>query len=220
MLAIAVDRKRLWRRGVLQGDERLGGGAPQGRLLGGAAFHLAAEHAVTEVVEQQEAVVEILRVDAWHGEAGVMQCVGDGNEGAHILGEMREAAVGQAVADGGAIRLALPVHEDGAGPRAAQETTIAAHGRVALQVEQFGVVRLRDQRAHGDETIEARGPLAVRRERHTPRGAAAVIVKPHQKLGSPAASRPPARAIRRWRSPRFSARSSPSSSSSEGARRR
>ena len=80
---------------ILQGDERFGRGAPQRRLIGSAGFHLAAEHAVAEVVEQQEAVVEILRVDARHGESGGVQGVGDGDERAHVLGEVREAAVGQ-----------------------------------------------------------------------------------------------------------------------------
>ena len=111
MHAVAVDGQRLRRRGVLQRDERFGGGAPQRRLIGGAGFHLAAEHAVAEVVEQQQAVVEILRVDARHGEAGRMQRIGDGHERAHVLGEVGKAAVGQPVADGGAVGLARPIHE-------------------------------------------------------------------------------------------------------------
>ncbi len=39
------------------------------RLVGAAGLHLAAEDAVAEILEQQEAVVEILRVDARRAEA-------------------------------------------------------------------------------------------------------------------------------------------------------
>ncbi len=81
MRVVAIDGQRLRRRGVLQRDERVGRRAPQRRLLGGAGLHLAAEHAVAEVVEQQEAVVEVLRVDARYGETGLVQGIGDGNEG-------------------------------------------------------------------------------------------------------------------------------------------
>ena len=82
-------------------------------------------------------------------------------KGAHVLGEMREAAVGQAVADrrgrpagaGQSMRMA-PCRE----PRGRRR--VAAHRRVALQVEQFGVVRAswRSECVHGDETLEARVP--------------------------------------------------------------
>ncbi len=141
--AVAVDGQRLRRRRILQRDERFGGGAPQRRLVGSAGLHLAAEHAVAEVVEQQQAVVEILRVNARHGEAGFVQRAGDGNEWAHVLREMRKAAIGQAVANGGAVGLAWPVHEDGAGTRAAHQPAVAAHGSIALQVLQLGRRRLR-----------------------------------------------------------------------------
>ena len=83
---------------------------------------------------------------------------GDGHERAHVLGEVREAAVGQSVADGGAVRLARPVHEDGARARAAHEAPIAAHRGVALQVLQLAVVGLGDECAHGDEARKARRP--------------------------------------------------------------
>ena len=63
--------------------------------------------------------------------------------------------------------------------RAAHEATIAAYGRVALQVCNSPSPG-RDQRAHGDEAVEARSPIAMGGERHAPRSAAPVIVKPHQ----------------------------------------
>ena len=78
-------------------------------------------------------------MDARHGEAGGMQRAGDGHERPHVLGEVGDAAVGQPVADGGAVRLARPIHEDDAGARAAHQPGVAAHGSIALQVLQLGL---------------------------------------------------------------------------------
>ena len=100
-------------------------------------------------------------MNARHGETGGVQRVGYGHERAHVLGEVREAAVGQPVADGGAVRLARPVHEDDAGARAAHEPPVAAHRSVALQVLQLAVAGLDDERAHGDEARKARCPVAM-----------------------------------------------------------
>ena len=74
-----------------------------------------------------------------------MQRVGDGHERAHVLGEVGNAAVGQSVADGGAVRLARPIHDDDAGARAAHEAAVAAHGGIALQVVQLGLAGIDDR---------------------------------------------------------------------------
>ena len=73
-----------------------------------------AEHAVAQILNEQKAAFEILRVDRRHAEAERAQRGGDRHEWAHVLGEMRDAAVRQSVADRGAVGLARPVHEDGA----------------------------------------------------------------------------------------------------------
>ena len=179
MHAVAVDGQRLRGRRILQGDKRVGRRAPQRRLIGSAGPHLGGEHAIAEIVEQQETVVEILRVDARHRQPGGVQGTGYGDERAHVLGQVREAAIGKSVADDGAIRLARPVHEDGARPRAACDAPIAAHRGVALQVLQLAVVGLVDECAHGGKARQARGPVAMTGERHAPRSAAVAIVEAH-----------------------------------------
>ncbi len=164
---------------ILQGDERVGRRAPHHRLIGRTRPYLGGEDAIPEIVEQQETVVEVLGVNARHRQAGGLQRTRDRNERAHILGQVREAAVGKSVADDRTIGLPLPIHEDRAWPRAAGDAPIAAHRGVALQILQLAVVGLIDDCAHGGKARQARGPIAMTSERHAPRCAAVAIVETH-----------------------------------------
>ena len=94
---------------------------PPQLVLRRSARHLGAEHAIAEILDQQQAVLEILGQNLRRAQARRPQRPGDGRERAHhVLGQMRDAAVGLAVADRRAVRLARRIHQQGRAAVAAE----------------------------------------------------------------------------------------------------
>ena len=91
-------------------QQRIHAAAPQ-LDLGSTGYQLGAEYAVAEVFEQQQPRVEIARDDPRRRQTDTAQMPRDRNERAHVLGQMRDAAVGQAAADRRAVGLARRIHQ-------------------------------------------------------------------------------------------------------------
>ena len=137
------------------------------------------------MLDQQEAGVQIGTVDPRRREARSGQRIGNGHEGRHVLGEMGDAAVGQAVADGRAVGLARSVHDH---QRLAVPVhrLVAAAGGIAAEAAAglFGAAGFGEEAADRQRTQDAGrrlgigahmgGPAAaggiVQRDRHRGRG--------------------------------------------------
>ncbi len=110
----AIRKPYAWRRrDTLHLDERIDGGLPQGRL-GASARQLGAENGVAEILDDEQALIEVLGKNLRCRKAGVGERLADGDEGADILGEMGNGAIGFAVADRRTVGAARRVHQDDA----------------------------------------------------------------------------------------------------------
>ena len=126
---------------------------------------------------QQEAGVEVLRKYLRGREAFIPQRLGNGDEGHDILCQMRQLAIGQAVADRWSVRHARSIHQHArlAGKR---HTLIGACGCIAGQEPPRRVTpsciaeELPDRQAAG----ETSGSRTVSREMH--QASVAVLLKP------------------------------------------
>ena len=129
------------------------------------ARHLAAEHPVAEVFENEKALVEVEGVDGRRRKAAFPQCPRHRHERRYILGEMHQRAIRLAVADRRSVRLARRVHQDGRAIRQ-HEPRIRARRGVALQIA-GGCRGIRcpvEEARHPLETLQPRLPATMPRE--------------------------------------------------------
>lgn len=125
-------------RQCAQHEQRICRRAPKLGLRRRAVCDLGAEHAIPEILEQQKTGVHIGGVDLRRTEARLAERGRHGHEGADILRQARDAAIGQAVADRRTIGLARLIHQDGF-PAIQSQARIGASGRVALKVGRAGL---------------------------------------------------------------------------------
>ena len=124
---------------------------PPKHVLRRSTRHLGAEHPIAEILDEQQAVLEILRQNLRRAQARRAQRPGDGGERAHhVLGQMRDLAVGLAVADRRAVRLARRIHQQRRAAVIEREPRVAARRCIALQIgdARAGPVRLPVQERH------------------------------------------------------------------------
>ena len=129
-------------------------------------------------------MIEILREDLRCAEARRSQRAVHRHEGAHVLGEMSDAAVGLAVADRRAVRLARRIHQDLRGYRGRVHATggtsfddrVTSCRRIALQIADVGALGREavgeQEGVHCDEPVEARCPGAGAGQRYSAKAAA------------------------------------------------
>ena len=116
----------------------------------------------------QQAVGELGLVDLRRREAALAQPVRHGDERHDVLGEMRDRAVGLAVAHRRAVRPARRVHQDGA-LLAEREPLVGARRGVALDAPPLGLRRSRSIEEAADRRRCARRARAKRAVAGDPR---------------------------------------------------
>src|SRR5262245_25208515 len=85
--SVVRHRKKRWRLVVGKRYEDIDCGRPKfGQSP--AAANLAAEHRLAEILEHDQAAVEIESVDRGRGEARLFERAGNGDKGRDVLGEM------------------------------------------------------------------------------------------------------------------------------------
>ena len=140
------------------------------RLLAVAGSDPLREDTVAEIFQQDEALVEIKRVELRGAEAVGGEVAGDGRKRAHVLGQMHDGAVALAALDRRAVRAGRGVHQD-RGLAVPRQPLIQAGGGIP-----------RDGRGRG------RAPAGLIEE-----GApgVAAIMRPHAAILSSLAAQPP-----------------------------